>query len=32
MQPIWAGTEEPNDAYLETVRVQIQDIMDKPKP
>jgi multiple sugar transport system substrate-binding protein len=32
MQPLWAGTEEPNDAYLETVRVAIQDIMDKPKP
>jgi multiple sugar transport system substrate-binding protein len=32
MQPIWAGTEQPNDAYLETVRAQIQDIMDKPKP
>ena len=32
MQPIWAGTEQPEDAYLETVRAQIQDIMDKPKP
>jgi multiple sugar transport system substrate-binding protein len=32
MQPIWAGTEQPSDAYLETIRVQIQDIMDKPKP
>ena len=32
IQPIWAGTEQPTDAYLETVRVQIQDIMDKPKP
>jgi multiple sugar transport system substrate-binding protein len=32
MQPIWAGTEQPTDAYLETVRAQIQDIMDKPKP
>ena len=32
MQPIWGGTEEPNDAYVETVRAQIQDIMDKPKP
>lgn len=32
MQPIWAGVEQPNDAYLETIRAQIQDIMDKPKP
>lgn len=32
MQPIWAGTEQPNEAYLETIRVAIQDIMDKPKP
>jgi multiple sugar transport system substrate-binding protein len=32
MEPIWSGTEQPTEAYLETVRVQIQDIMDKPKP
>jgi multiple sugar transport system substrate-binding protein len=32
MQPIWAGTEQPTDAYLETMRSQIQDILDKPKP
>ena len=29
---IWSGTEQPTDAYLDTLRVQIQDIMDKPKP
>lgn len=32
MQPIWDGSEQPTDAYVETIRVQVQDIMDKPKP
>jgi multiple sugar transport system substrate-binding protein len=32
MQPIWAGAEQPTDAYLETIRAQVQDIMNKPKP
>jgi len=32
MAPIWDGTEKPTDAYVETMRSQIQDIMDKPKP
>ena len=32
MQPLWAGEAQPDEAFLESVRSQIQDIMDKPKP
>jgi ABC-type glycerol-3-phosphate transport system substrate-binding protein len=32
MQSIWDGTQKPDDAYVEQIRSQIQDIMDKPKP
>jgi multiple sugar transport system substrate-binding protein len=32
MQPLWAGEDEPTDEFMENVRVQIQDILDKPRP
>lgn len=32
MQPLWAGEAQPDAAFIENVRAQIQDIMDKPKP
>ena len=32
MQPLWAGEAQPDAAFIEGVRAQIQDIMDKPKP
>lgn len=32
MQPLWAGEEEPTQAFIDSVTEQIQDIMDKPKP
>lgn len=31
-QPLWAGDAQPDEAFLESVRAQIQDIMDKPRP
>jgi multiple sugar transport system substrate-binding protein len=31
-QPLWAGNVKPDDAFIESVRVSIQDIMDKPRP
>lgn len=31
-QPLWAGEEEPTQAFIDDVTVQIQDIMDKPRP
>jgi hypothetical protein len=31
-QPLWAGDEEPTDAFIDEVTAQIQDIMNKPKP
>lgn len=32
MQPLWAGEEEPTQAFIDSVTEQIQDILDKPKP
>lgn len=32
MQPLWAGNEEPNDAFVGEVAAQIQTIMDQPRP
>jgi multiple sugar transport system substrate-binding protein len=32
MQPLWAGEEQPTEAFIESVRSQIQDVMDKPRP
>jgi multiple sugar transport system substrate-binding protein len=32
MQPLWAGEEEPTQAFVDGVTEQIQDIMDKPRP
>lgn len=31
-QPLWAGNEEPTEAFIGEVAQQIQDIMDKPRP
>ena len=31
-QPLWAGEAQPDEAFLESLRAQIQDIMDKPRP
>lgn len=31
-QPLWAGDAQPDEAFLEDVRAQIQAIMDKPRP
>ncbi len=31
-QPLWAGTEEPSDAYMESIAVAVQDVLDKPRP
>lgn len=32
LQPLWAGVEQPTDAFADSVSEQIQDILDKPKP
>lgn len=31
-QPLWAGDEQPSQAFIDDVTAQIQDIMDKPRP
>jgi multiple sugar transport system substrate-binding protein len=31
MQPLWAGTAKPDQAFLDDVTAQIQTIMDKPR-
>ncbi|MBI3960751.1 MAG: extracellular solute-binding protein [Chloroflexi bacterium] len=31
-QPLWAGDEQPTQAFIDGVTAQIQDIMDKPRP
>lgn len=31
-QPLWAGEEEPTQAFIDGVTAQIQDVMDKPRP
>lgn len=31
-QPLWAGDEQPTDAFIDEVTAQIQDILDKPRP
>lgn len=31
-QPLWAGTEEPSEAYLSEIAVAVQDVLDKPRP
>lgn len=31
-QPLWVGDEQPNEAFIDSVASQIQDIMDKPRP
>ncbi len=31
-QPLWAGDEEPTDAFVGEVAATIQDIMDQPRP
>ena len=31
-QPLWAGDEQPNEAFLGEVTATIQDIMDQPRP
>jgi multiple sugar transport system substrate-binding protein len=32
LQPLWAGIEEPTEAYLNEVTVAVQDVLDKPRP
>ena len=32
MQPLWAGDEEPSQAFIDGVTQQIQDILNQPKP
>jgi multiple sugar transport system substrate-binding protein len=32
LQPLWAGDEEPTQAFVDGVTQQIQDIMDQPRP
>jgi len=31
-QPLWTGAEQPNEAFVEGVAQQIQDILDLPRP
>lgn len=31
-QPLWAGTEEPTEAYLQSIATAVQDVLDKPRP
>jgi multiple sugar transport system substrate-binding protein len=31
-QPLWAGIEEPTEAYLNEIAVAVQDVLDKPRP
>lgn len=31
-QPLWAGSEQPTQAFIDGVTQQIQDILDKPRP
>jgi multiple sugar transport system substrate-binding protein len=31
-QPLWAGDEQPTDAFIGEISSQIQDIMDQPRP
>jgi ABC-type glycerol-3-phosphate transport system substrate-binding protein len=32
LQPLWAGQEQPTQAFVDSVTDQIQDIMDLPRP
>jgi len=32
MQPLWAGEEQPTQAFIDDVTAQVQTIMDLPKP
>jgi multiple sugar transport system substrate-binding protein len=32
MQPLWAGDEEPTQAFIDGVTQQIQDILNQPRP
>lgn len=32
MQPLWAGDEQPTEAFIDSVTQEIQAIMDKPRP
>lgn len=31
-QPLWAGTEQPTEAYIAEIATQVQDVFDKPRP
>lgn len=31
-EPLWAGTEEPSEAYLTEITAAVQDVLDKPRP
>ncbi|NJN83394.1 MAG: hypothetical protein HC802_14655 [Caldilineaceae bacterium] len=31
-QPLWAGNEQPTEAFVDSIASQIQDIMDQPRP
>lgn len=32
LQPLWNGEAQPDEAFMESLSAQIQDIMDKPRP
>jgi hypothetical protein len=31
-QPLWSGEAQPDQAFIDDMAAQIQDIMDKPRP
>lgn len=31
-QPLWAGTEEPTDEYMQSITTAVQDVLNKPRP
>lgn len=31
-QPLWAGIEQPTEAYLAQIAAAVQDVLDKPRP
>jgi hypothetical protein len=31
-QPLWAGIEQPTEAYLSSIATAVQDVLDKPRP
>ena len=31
-QPLWAGIEQPTDAYISSIATAVQDVLNKPRP